>query len=77
MILDDVDAFLFRVFQLPRRCFEIRRERRAMTFVSAPPSRRDVRQQSMAVLPTPMISTFSPMLSMCPKCTEPSHSMPM
>ena len=33
------------------------RERRATTFVSTPPSRREVRQQSMAVLPTPMMST--------------------
>src|SRR6266851_4291084 len=24
MVLDDLDAFLFRVFELPRRCFEIR-----------------------------------------------------
>ena len=28
-----------------------------MTLMSLPPSRRDVRQQSIAVLPTPMIST--------------------
>ena len=36
-----------------------------------------MRQQSMAVLPTPMISTRSPIFSMWPKCTEASHSMPM
>ncbi len=53
------------------------RERRATTVISAPPSRRDVRQQSIAVLPTPMMRTRRPMRSTCPKCTEPSHSIPM
>ena len=48
-----------------------------MTLTSAPPRRRDVRQQSMAVLPTPMISTRSPIFSMWPKCADASHSMPM
>ncbi len=37
--------------------------RRAMTLMSLPPRRRDDRQQSMAVLPTPMISTRSPIES--------------
>ena len=53
------------------------RDRRAMTFTSVAPSRFDVRQQSIAVLPTPMISTRGSIFSMWPKCTEPSHSMPM
>ena len=53
------------------------RPRRAITLMSLPPSRFEVRQQSMAVLPTPMISTRSPMRSMCPKATDSSHSMPM
>src|SRR5580698_9533214 len=35
-----------------------------MTFTSFAPSRRELRQQSMAVLPTPMIKTRSPTLSM-------------
>ena len=53
------------------------RERRAMTLMSLPPRRRDVRQQSIAVLPTPMISTRSPIVSMCPNATLSSQSMPM
>ncbi len=48
-----------------------------MTLMSLPPSRREVRQQSMAVLPTPMISTRSSMAVMCPKATPWSQSMPM
>ena len=36
-----------------------------------------MRQQSIAVLPTPMISTRSPIVSMCPKATDSSQSMPM
>ncbi len=36
------------------------RGRRAMTLMSVPPSRRDERQQSIAVLPTPMIRTLEP-----------------
>ena len=48
------------------------RGRRAMTLMSLPPRRREERQQSMAVLPTPMIRTRSPILSMCPKATEPA-----
>ena len=35
------------------------RGRRAITLMSLPPSRREDRQQSMAVLPTPMIRTRS------------------
>ena len=31
----------------------------------------------MAVLPTPMISTRSPIVSMWPKAIDSSHSMPM
>jgi hypothetical protein len=36
-----------------------------------------VRQQSIAVLPTPMMSTRSPIEVMCPKATDSSQSMPM
>ena len=45
------------------------RGRRAMTLMSLPPRRRDVRQQSMAVLPTPMMRTRSPIALMCSKAT--------
>ena len=48
-----------------------------MTLTSLAPSRSDVRQQSMAVLPTPMISTRSPIESMWPKAIDSSQSMPM
>ena len=37
---------------------------RAMTFTLSAPSRRLVRQQSIAVLPTPMMSTRLPIRSM-------------
>ena len=50
---------------------------RAMTFTSLAPSRSELRQQSMAVLPTPMISTRSPILSMWPKATDSSQVMPI
>ena len=50
---------------------------RAMTLMTLPPSLAEVRQQSIAVLPTPMISTFSPMRVVWPKATEPSQSIPM
>ena len=50
---------------------------RAITLTLFAPRRSDVRQQSMAVLPTPMISTFSPMDLMCSKATDSSQSMPM
>ncbi len=50
---------------------------RAMTLTLLAPSRSEVRQQSIAVLPTPMISTRSPMLPMCPKATDSSQLMPM
>ncbi len=53
------------------------RGRLAMTLMSRPPSRRDVRQQSIAVLPTPMINTRSPISLTCPKATDSSQSMPM
>ena len=36
-----------------------------------------MRQQSIAVLPTPMISTRSPIFSMWPNATDSSQSMPM
>ncbi len=50
---------------------------RAMTFTSSAPRRSEVRQQSMAVLPTPMISTFLPMDLMCSKATDSSQVMPI
>ena len=50
---------------------------RAMTLTFLAPRRSEVRQQSIAVLPTPMISTRSPILSMCSKATDSSQSMPM
>ncbi len=50
---------------------------RAMTFTSVAPRRLAERQQSMAVLPTPMITTRLPTESMCPKWIDSSHSMPM
>ena len=50
---------------------------RAITFTSVAPRRSEVRQQSMAVLPTPMISTFLPMVLMCSKATDSSQVMPM
>ena len=53
------------------------RGRRAITLMSVPPRRSDERQQSIAVLPTPMISTRSPILSMWPKATDSSQSIPM
>ena len=48
-----------------------------MTLMSLPPRRRDVRQQSIAVLPTPMIRTRSPIESVWPKATDSSQSMPI
>jgi len=48
-----------------------------MTFTLLPPRRRDVRQQSIAVLPTPMMRTCSPILVVWPKATDMSQSMPM
>ena len=48
-----------------------------MTFTSLAPRRSDVRQQSIAVLPTPMISTFSPIDLMCSNATDSSQVMPM
>ena len=40
---------------------------RAMTFTLFAPKRCEERQQSMAVFPTPITSTFSPTESTCPK----------
>ena len=50
---------------------------RAMTLTLSAPSRRLVRQQSIAVLPTPMMSTRLPTLSMWPKATDSSQAMPI
>ena len=48
-----------------------------MTLMSVPPRRRDERQQSIAVLPTPMISTRDPISVTWPNATDSSQSMPM
>ena len=74
---DDLDLLLLGVLQLPGRGLEeaARAARHDLDVLA--PRRREVRQQSMAVLPTPMISTRSPILSMCPKATDSSQSMPM
>ena len=48
-----------------------------MTFTSSPPSRRDERQQSIAVLPPPSTITRLPILSMWPNETLESQSMPI
>ncbi len=50
---------------------------RTMTFTSSPPRRFEDRQQSMAVLPPPSTITRLPILSVWPKETEDSQSMPM
>ena len=50
---------------------------REITFTSVAPRRFAERQQSIAVLPTPMISTRLPTESMWPKWIDSSHSMPM
>src|SRR5271167_845278 len=48
-----------------------------MTLTSSPPRRREVRQQSMAVLPPPSTITRRPIFSTWPKETLESQSMPM
>ena len=50
---------------------------RTITLTSSPPRRREVRQQSMAVLPPPSTITRWPILSMWPNETLESQSMPM
>ncbi len=50
---------------------------RTMTFTSSPPMRREVRQQSIAVLPPPRTMTRLPILVVWPKDTDDSQSMPM
>ena len=50
---------------------------RTITFTSSPPRRREVRQQSIAVLPPPSTITRLPIFVMCPKDTDESQSMPM
>ena len=50
---------------------------RTMTFTSSPPRRREVRQQSIAVLPPPSTMTRLPILVVWPKDTDESQSMPM
>jgi len=75
---DDLDLLLLGVVELPRRGLEVLcAGRRAMTLMSLPPRRRAVRQQSIAVLPTPMMSTRSSIAVTWPKATDSSQSMPM
>ena len=50
---------------------------RTTTRTSSPPRRLDERQQSIAVLPPPSTMTRLPILSMWPKDTLDSQSMPM
>ncbi len=50
---------------------------RTTTVTLSPPSRRDERQQSIAVLPPPSTITRLPILVMWPKETLDSQSMPM
>ena len=50
---------------------------RTITLTSSPPSRRAVRQQSIAVLPPPSTITRLPILSTWPNDTLESQSMPM
>src|SRR6516225_4400235 len=50
---------------------------RTITLTSSPPSRRDERQQSIAVLPPPSTMTRLPMRSIWPKETLESQSMPI
>ena len=50
---------------------------RAITFTSVAPRRLAERQQSIAVLPTPMMRTRLPTVSTWPKWIDSSHSMPM
>ncbi len=50
---------------------------RTMTFTSSPPSRREVRQQSIAVLPPPSTMTRLPIWSTWPNETLDSQSMPI
>src|SRR5579875_3780006 len=47
-----------------------------MTLTSSPPSRRALRQQSIAVLPPPSTSTRLPTFVTWPKYTDASLSMP-
>ena len=50
---------------------------RTTTVTSSPPSRREERQQSIAVLPPPSTTTRRPILSIWPKETLDSQSMPI
>src|SRR5205807_1352675 len=50
---------------------------RTMTFTSSPPRRRELRQQSIAVLPPPSTITRLPMRSMWPNETLDSQSIPI
>ncbi len=50
---------------------------RTITFTSSPPMRREVRQQSIAVLPPPSTMTRLPIVLMCSKATLDSQSSPM
>ena len=50
---------------------------RTTTVTDSAPSRLEVRQQSMAVLPPPITITLPEMDVVCPKATLDSQSMPM
>jgi len=62
VVLHDLHQLLLSILQLHGDALKYFRDRRAMTLMSFPPNRRDVRQQSIAVLPTPMMRTRSPIV---------------
>ena len=74
---DDLDVLLSASSSSHSEALKNWRGLRAMTLTSFAPRRSEVRQQSIAVLPTPMISTRSPILSRCLNATDSSQSMPM
>ena len=49
---------------------------RYTTLTSLPPNLSEDRQQSMAVLPPPTITTLSPTLSICSNATDSNQAMP-
>ena len=50
---------------------------RYITLTLSAPSLKEVLQQSIAVLPPPIMSTFFPIDSMCSKATDSSHEIPI
>ena len=63
MVVYDRNVFVHGIFLFPGRSFHLRKGLRTITFTSSPPSRRAVRQQSMAVLPPPSTITRLPILA--------------